>query len=169
MYLQSEILSPLASVMGRTEKGIIFVSTEGHGRKPRRNCVGLLPGTGTGVSSEQWRKWRTIWEDDCTAGYGCVSGNRGNCQRPVRENRKDWGGPEWKAREGTYSRKSYWRMSKAGRAKERLICWGSYDLAIAHQSVHVNYWKRGICEPYVRCCERTRANYFLLLDSKNLY
>ena len=54
------------------------------------------------------------------------------------------GMPEWVAREGAYSRKSYWRMANAGvvkRAltKERLINWGFYDLTIAYQSMHVNY------------------------------
>lgn len=52
--------------------------------------------------------------------------------------------PEWAAREGAYSRKSYWRMAGTGvvqRAltKERLIHWGFYDLATAYQSMHVNY------------------------------
>ena len=52
--------------------------------------------------------------------------------------------PEWAACEGVYSRKAYWRMANTGvvkRAltKERLIHWGFYDLAIAYQSVHVNY------------------------------
>ena len=51
--------------------------------------------------------------------------------------------PEWAAREGAYSRKSYWRMAGTGvvqRAltKERLIHWGFYDLATAYQSMHVN-------------------------------
>ena len=54
------------------------------------------------------------------------------------------GMPEWVACEGAYSRKAYWRMANAGvvkRAltKERLINWGFYDLAIAYQSMHVNY------------------------------
>jgi len=54
------------------------------------------------------------------------------------------GMPERVAREGASSRKSYWRMANAGvvkRAltKERLISSGFYDLAIAYQSVYVNY------------------------------
>ena len=61
-----------------------------------------------------------------------------------RRKLKGLGLPEWAAREGAYSRKSYWRMSNAGvvkRAltKERLINWGFYDLATAYQSLHVNY------------------------------
>jgi len=48
--------------------------------------------------------------------------------------------------------------------KERLINSGFYDLATAYQSVHVNYWKRRIREPYVRCRERTAASHRLLLD-----
>lgn len=64
------------------------------------------------------------------------------------------------------SRKSYWRMSNAGvfkRAlpKERLINWGFYDLAAAYQALHVNYRKRRICDPYVRCCERTGVKHSL--------
>ena len=52
--------------------------------------------------------------------------------------------PEWVACEGAYSRKAYWRMAGNGvlnRAltKERLIRSGLYDLAIAYQSVHINY------------------------------
>ena len=52
--------------------------------------------------------------------------------------------PEWAACEAAYSRKAYWRMAGSGvvqRAltKERLIHWGFYDLAIAYQSMHVNY------------------------------
>jgi group II intron reverse transcriptase/maturase len=51
--------------------------------------------------------------------------------------------PEWTACEGAYSRKAYWRMANTGvvktaLTKERLICWGFYDLAAAYQSVHVN-------------------------------
>ena len=61
-----------------------------------------------------------------------------------RRKLKGLGLPEWAAREGAYSRKSYWRMSNAGvvkRAltKERLINWGFYDLATAYQSLRVNY------------------------------
>ena len=52
--------------------------------------------------------------------------------------------PEWVAREGAYSRKSYWRMARNGvvnRAltKERLTNWGFYDLSTAYQSMHINY------------------------------
>ena len=52
--------------------------------------------------------------------------------------------PEWVACEGAYSRKGYWRMAGSGvvqRAltRERLIRWGFYDLALAYQSLHVNY------------------------------
>ena len=52
--------------------------------------------------------------------------------------------PEWVACEGAYSRKGYWRMAGSGvvqRAltKERLARWGFYDLALAYQSLHVNY------------------------------
>ena len=48
--------------------------------------------------------------------------------------------------------------------KERLINSGLYDLATAYQSVHINYWKRCIREPYVQCCERTAVSHRLLLD-----
>ena len=52
--------------------------------------------------------------------------------------------PEWVACEGAYSRKGYWRMAGSGvvqRAltKERRMRWGFYDLALAYQSLHVNY------------------------------
>lgn len=52
--------------------------------------------------------------------------------------------PEWVACEGAYSRKGYWRMAGSGvvqRAltRERLILWGFYDLALAYQSMRVNY------------------------------
>ena len=52
--------------------------------------------------------------------------------------------PEWAACEGAYSRKGYWRTVntttvKRALSKERLIRSGFYDLAIAYQSVHVNY------------------------------
>ena len=67
-------------------------------------------------------------------------------KRPRTRKRKllGLGLPEWAACEGAYSRKGYWRMARSGvlnRAltKERLICWGFYDLSNAYQSVHVNY------------------------------
>lgn len=52
---QSENLSSLAFVLGRTEKEFISVSMESHGRKPRRNCDSSLPGANVGVSSELWK------------------------------------------------------------------------------------------------------------------
>ena len=53
---QSEILSSLVFVLGRAEKESISVSMESHGRKPRINCVSLLPGADVGVSSEPWKR-----------------------------------------------------------------------------------------------------------------
>ena len=49
VYSQSEILSSLAFVMGRTEKEYISESMGSHGRKPRINCAGSLPGAGAGA------------------------------------------------------------------------------------------------------------------------
>lgn len=51
-----KILSFLAFVLGRTEKGFISVSMESHGRKPRINCVSLLPEADVAVSSEPWKR-----------------------------------------------------------------------------------------------------------------
>ena len=67
------------------------------------------------------------------------------------------------------SRKGHWFCAnlttvKRAMTKERLINSGFYDLATAYQSVHVNYWKRCIREPYVQCCERTAVSHRLLLD-----
>ena len=66
-----------------------------------------------------------------------------------------------------YCRKAYWRMAgssvvQRALTKQRLIHWGFYDLATAYQSMHVNYWKRRIREPYARCCERTAVSHRLL-------
>ena len=52
--------------------------------------------------------------------------------------------PEWVACEGAYSRIAYWRMAGSGvlngaLTKERLINRGFCDLAIAYQSMYVNY------------------------------
>ena len=72
----------------------------------------------------------------------------------------------WKA---ANSRRGYWFTTHTvainmAMTKERLINSGFYDLATAYQSVHVNYWKRCIREPYVQCCERTAVSHRLLLD-----
>ena len=52
--------------------------------------------------------------------------------------------PEYYAHMVANSRKGHWRNSnnttvKRAMSKERLINSGFYDLAIAYQSVHVNY------------------------------
>ena len=72
----------------------------------------------------------------------------------------------WKA---ANSRRGYWFTTHTvainmAMTKERLINSGFYDLATAYQSVHVNYPKRCIREPYVQCCERTAVSHRLLLD-----
>ena len=80
----------------------------------------------------------------CAEEYGCAYGNNGNCQEQESESCWGLGLPEWVAYEGAYSRKGYWRMAGSGvvhrsLTKERLIRWGFYDLALAYQSMHVNY------------------------------
>ena len=74
----------------------------------------------------------------------------------------------WKA---ANNRRGYWFTTHTvainmAMTKERLINSGFYDLATAYQSVHVNYPKRCIREPYVQCCERTAVSRRLLLDRK---
>ena len=84
-------------------------------------------------------------------------------------NLRRMGTPEYFAHMAANSRKGHWFCAnlttvKRAMTKERLINSGFYDLAIAYQSVHVNYWKRRIRGPYVRCCERTAVSRRLLLD-----
>ena len=67
----------------------------------------------------------------------------------------------WKA---ANNRRGYWFTTHTvainmAKTKERLINSGLYDLATAYQSVHVNYQKRCIREPYVQCCERTAVSH----------
>ena len=74
----------------------------------------------------------------------------------------------WKA---ANSRRDYWLTTltvsvNMVMTKERLINSGFYDLAAAYQSVHVNYLKRCIREPYVKCCERMAVGHRLILASK---
>ena len=69
------------------------------------------------------------------------------------------------------SRRDYWLTTltvsvNMVMTKERLINSGFYDLAAAYQSVHVNYLKRCIREPYVKCCERMAVGHRLILASK---
>lgn len=61
-----------------------------------------------------------------------------------KRNLMKMGIPEYYARISANSRKGHWRSSnlttvKRAMSKERLISSGFYDLAIAYQSVHVNY------------------------------
>ena len=74
----------------------------------------------------------------------------------------------WKA---ANSRRGYWFTTHTvainmAMTRERLINSGFYDLAAAYQSVHVNYLKRCIREPYVKCCERMAVGHRLILASK---
>ena len=77
--------------------------------------------------------------------------------------------PKYYAHMAANSRRGHWISAnlttiKRAMTKERLINSSFYDLTIAYQSVHVNYWKRCIREPYVQCCERTAVSRRLLLD-----
>ena len=71
----------------------------------------------------------------------CLRGPLRNVERSSPQN---LGTPEYYALMAANSRKGYWRTVntttvKRALSKERLIRSGFYDLAIAYQSVHVNY------------------------------
>ena len=113
--------------------------------------LSVLAGAKPGIIFKNARKATTVRDAD-----------RGVCARVAEllrngEHEEQHRRHQWMA----LSQNTYVHMAMT---KERLINSGFYDLATAYQSVHVNYWKCRIREPYVRCCERTAASHRLLLD-----
>ena len=104
-----------------------------------------------GLTITDWQIWRKPLRTSIvgsTIGFGCVFGNNGRNRKRKWETFLNSECPTiWQCKRLTVGEVTgLWHTVAVNIAltKERLIHNGFYDLAIAYQSVHVNYWKRRI-------------------------